>query len=297
MANDTLTIRHRIWAAFQFLPGGALLFALVPMVVFGYLGWYYYAADRIDRTLYSLSLDQIQISTQPDWIKSSVLESVFKEKRLDRVNLLDPTANAYIASAFETSPWVKSTTRVRKLGGQVIVDLVFRQPLAMLKVSYQDRETMRWEDGFYPLDGYGYVLPKEDFTQSQISDYLLIDIENIGTPSGAVYADGRVHQALKLISVLESSGKRKQLGVEWINVRRDNDVSIGKPWILQLWTIDRRMIVWGHSPGEEVNGEPDGQAKLANLEKWLKAERERGSEGGTFDLTLGKTVSGQTTSY
>jgi hypothetical protein len=29
----------------------------------------------------------------------------------------------------------------------------------------------------------------------------------------------------------------------------------------------------------------------------LKAERERGSEGGTFDLTLGKTVSGQTTSY
>lgn len=286
MGNESLSSYQRALKSFRAVPGVALLFALIPLVVFGYLGWYYYAADKIDKSLYSIAPSQIQISTQPAWIKSSVLESVYKEKRLDKVNLLDPTACAHIASAFETSAWVKSTTRVRKLGGQVIVDLVYRQPLAMLRVVYQDRETNKWVEGYYPLDVHGHVLPKSDFAESEVPDFLLIDIENVGLPSNGIYADGRVHHALKLCAFLESTNKRQQLGVQWVNVQRDDAVSSRKQWSLQLRTTDQRLIVWGHCPEDEIPGESKAAEKLATLEKWLNSEREKGTQGGTLDLML-----------
>ncbi len=297
MANDNRGLRERLIHALHVIPGGALLFALIPLVVFGYWGWYHYAAKRIDRTFYSLKLNQIVISAQPEWIKSSVLKEVFESKKLERINTLDPSANADIASAFETHPWVKSATRVTKYGNTVTVDLVYRQPLAMIKVPYQESETGKWREGFYPVDQFGVVLPVGDFTQDQVFQFLLIDIENIDrTPTGMAYADIRVHQALKLAGYLEGSGKRSLLGIQWLNVRRDNDVSSGKPWLLQLQTNDNRLVVWGHAPGEEMPTENSAERKIADLTNWLKVEREKGSQGGQLDLSTGKSVPGQTAS-
>lgn len=297
MANETRSFRDRMLHVLHVVPGGSLLFALIPLVIFGYWGWYHYAANRIDRTFYSLKIDQVQISTQPAWIKSSVLEEVFKEKRLDRINTLDPSANADIASAFETHPWVKSATRVRKYSGAVAVDLVYRQPLAMIQVPYQESESGKWKQGFYPVDQYGVVLPVSDFSQSQVFEFLLIDIENIDrTPTGMAYADVRVHHALKLAQFLEVSGQRSELEIKWLRVTRDNDVSTGKPWLLQLQTGDNRLIVWGHTPGDEVGGENPPDRKLSDLANWLKGEREKGSQGGQLDLSTGKVIPGQTAS-
>jgi hypothetical protein len=246
-----------------------------------------------------LQLNQIEISAQPIWIKTSVLEEVYKSKKLDRINILDPSSNADIASAFETHPWVKSATRVRKYGGggMVTVDLIYRRPLAMIQVPYLDPESSRWKDGFYPLDAFGVVLPVNDFTQQQIFEYLRIEIEKIDrTPEGMGYADARVHQALKLTSFLESSGLRKELGLEWLRVRRDDDVSTGKQWTLQLSTDDHRLIVWGHAPGEEVAGEESADKKLSRISNWLKSERQLASQGGELNLLKRSAGSAQTTS-
>lgn len=297
MANETRSFRDRMLHVLHVVPGGSLLFALIPLVIFGYWGWYHYGAIHIDRTFYSLKIDQVQISTQPAWIKSSVLEEVFKEKRLDRINTLDPSANADIASAFETHPWVKSATRVRKYSGAVAVDLVYRQPLAMIQVPYQESESGKWKQGFYPVDQDGVVLPVSDFSQSQVFEFLLIDIENIDrTPTGMAYADVRVHHALKLAQFLEVSGQRSELEIKWLRVTRDNDVSTGKPWLLQLQTGDNRMVVWGHTPGDEVGGENPPDRKLSDLANWLKSERDKGSQGGQLDLSTGKIIPGQTAS-
>lgn len=299
MANDNRSFRDRLVNALHIIPGGSLLFALIPLVVFGYWGWYHYAAKHIDRTFYSLKLQQIEISTQPEWIKSSVLEEVFKSKRLDRINTLDPSANADIASAFETHPWVKSASRVRKFSNSIMVDLVYRQPLAMINVPYRDTNSGKWSGRLYflPVDQYGVVLPLVDFSREQVGEFILMDIENIDCiDEGMAYTDIRVQQALKLASFLESSGKRKLLGIQWVNVRRDNDISSGKPWLLQLQTEDKRMIVWGHAPGDEMPGENTADRKINDLTNWLKIEREKGSQGGQYDLSTGKAVPGQTAS-
>lgn len=298
MANETRSFRERLIHALHVIPGGSLLFALIPIAIFGYLGWYHYGAKRLDRTFYSLKLDQIKISTQPEWIKSAVLDEVFKSKRLDRINTLDPSANADIASAFETHPWVKSATRVRKYGNTITVDLVYRQPLALIQVPHR-LETGEWKDGFDPIDQYGVVLPIADFNDSDVTDhkYIFIDIENIArTPEGMAYADIRVHQALKLANMLEASGLRSLLGVEWLLVRRDNDASSGKPWILGLQTNDKRKITWGRAPGEELPTESPADRKLSDLTNWLKVEREKGSKGSHLDLSTGRSAPGQTAS-
>ncbi|MFO0940301.1 MAG: hypothetical protein U0930_05985 [Pirellulales bacterium] len=299
MANDNRSFRERLTKALHIIPGGSLLFALIPLVVFGYWGWYHYAAKRIDRTIYGLKLEHIEISTQPEWIKSSVLEEVFKTKKLDRINALEPSANADIASAFETHPWVKSASRVRKFGNNIMVDLVYRQPLAMINVPYRDNNSGKWSGRlhFYPVDQYGVVLPLADFSEDQVPQFILVDIENIDCiPEGMAYSDIRVQHALKLAAYLEGAGKRKLLGIQWVNVRRDNDVSSGKPWLLQLQTEDKQMIVWGHAPGDEVPGESSADRKIADLTNWLKVEREKGSQGGQIDLPTGKSIPGQTAS-
>ncbi len=299
MANETRSFRDRMLHVLHVVPGGSLLFALIPLVIFGYWGWYHYGAIHIDRQLYSLKIDQVRISTQPSWIKSSVLQEVFKQKRLDRINTLDPSATADIASAFETHPWVKSAKNVQKFSTGVAVDLVYRQPLAMLSVPYQDSESGEWKQGFYPVDQYGVVLPLSNFSQSQVAEFefLLIDIENVDRiPEGMAYGDSRVQHALKLAQFLEASGQRSALEIQWLRVTRDNDVSTGKPWLLQLQTAGNRMVIWGHTPGEEVSGENPPDRKLSDLANWLKAEREKGSQGGQFDLSTGKIIPGQTAS-
>jgi hypothetical protein len=212
---------------------------------------------------------------------------------------LDPSANADIASAFETHPCVKSAARVRKFSDMVIVDLIYRQPVAMIWVPYQDKENSRWKKGVYALDALGYVVPvSEDYAQKLITDFLIIDIENIGTQAtGAAYADARVHQALKLAAYLESSGRQKDLGLQWLTVRRDDDVSSGRPWLLQLQTSDKkRQIIWGHAPGEEISGEDSAERKLTQMVSWLRSEIDSGTQGGLLDLTNSKLGTGQTAS-
>jgi hypothetical protein len=305
MANAPTTFRDRLYLALHLIPGGSLLFAIIPLVVFGYLGWYYYAAEKIDRTFYALKPDQIEISTQPDWLKTSVLEDVYKSKRLDRINVLDPSSNADIASAFETHPAVKSATRVRKFSNTVFVDLIYRQPVALISLPHQNKANAPETKGFsvFALDGDGYIVPiSEEYAQRLISDSLVIDIEDVSTQPGAAYryADVRVHQALKLATFLESSGQRKNLGLQWMNVRRDDDVTSGRPWLLLLRTMDGRQVIWGHTPGEEIGGEESPERKLLRLANWLRSERENGTSGGQIDLSnrsaAGQTVSVQGTS-
>ncbi|MEZ6137861.1 MAG: hypothetical protein R3C53_23485 [Pirellulaceae bacterium] len=71
MANtpSEKALRQRVVDVLQYIPGGALLFAVVPMLVLGYLGWFYYGADHIDGAFYSVNFEHITVTQQPPWIK------------------------------------------------------------------------------------------------------------------------------------------------------------------------------------------------------------------------------------
>ena len=293
----------RVYQRFAYLmhvvPGGHCCFALIPLVVCGYLGWYHYGAKKLDHALYALKLEQIKLTAQPPWISTSVAEEVFQSKRLDRVNLLDPSASASIASAFETHPWVEKTARVQKSqGGAVAVDVIFRKPLAMVKVFYHptdDRGQASGErkEGFFPVDHKGIILPDGDFKQNQslVWDYMMIDIDDLEHPSaqpGLPFNDIRVLEALKLISYLEKNCDSRALGLQWVHVRAEPRLAGSNPWLLEVWSTDKHLITWGHAPGHEIPGEDLPERKLANLTAWLQVQRSSGSSSGTLNLMDGR---------
>ncbi len=99
----------------------------------GYVGWYYYGAKRLDVTLYSVKLENIEITPQPKWIHTDLKAEVFRANRLSQLSLLEPTATATIAHAFEADLRIKTTNHVRKLSsGKVQVDVTYRHPVAMV---------------------------------------------------------------------------------------------------------------------------------------------------------------------
>ena len=83
---NKLDLRGKLGYALQRIPGGAVLFAVLALVVLGYFGWFYYGADHLDRALYSLKLENLTVTPQPAWIKSNVADEVFSHGRLDRIS-------------------------------------------------------------------------------------------------------------------------------------------------------------------------------------------------------------------
>lgn len=260
----------------QYIPGGALLFCLAPLLVLGYFAWRNWGAEHLDKALYAVRIENLVTTPQPTWIRSSnVREEVFKNGGLGQLSVLDPQASATIAHAFESHSWVQRASRVQKLpGGKVTVDIVYRRPVAMVyyKGHHSDSGTSQInkpiKTGYYPVDDEGVVLPTADFDSSQVPGYFLVFAEDASPPSdvGMAFSDTRIKQSLSLCRLLESA--RVELRLKQIYVERDERMTGPSPWIMRIKTSDNRFIDWGHAPGNEVAGEPSAQEKLANLLKW-----------------------------
>lgn len=271
---EHFSLRSKIAAIVQRIPGGALLFAVGTLVIFGYFGWYYYGADHLDHALYSLRLEKLSVTPQPPWIKAQVAEDVYQNGRLDRISLLDARANAAIAQAFETHPWVDTTTRVSKaVGGRVTVDLVYRRPAAMVFFEKQnDAEPSATKKAFFfPIDEEGTVLPTDDFSSDDVWNYFMIfaDEARPAGDTGMPYGDVRITQALQLCQFLAKYRETYQLQEIWVH--HDNLASVASPWSLTILTRDKsRAIVWGHAPQNEDRGELPADEKLSRMLAWLK---------------------------
>ncbi len=295
-AESIHSYRLNLVKILKHIPGAALLFALVPLLALGYLGWFYYGAQHLDRALYALRLDNITVSQQPAWISTNVLEEVFNHARLDRISLLDPNANAMIAQAFDAHNWVKFTSRVTKsAGGHVEVDLVYRRPVAMVYYESDISSTASGtpKKGMFPVDDEGIILPTQNFGSEQIYDYFLI-YANEARPAGDIgmpFGDVRIQEALTLCKFLEHD--RAALGLQDIVVDQKPSSTGSNPWFLRLITKDNREILWGHAPNSESIDEPKADEKRTRMIAWLNQVTPR-SGPRSIDLTrfsIGRPIS------
>lgn len=288
---------RKMLAAYRMLPGGAFLFAIVPLLVLGYFGWYYWGAEHLDRTLYSLKLENVAVTKQPAWIRANIRDEVYRNANLEHISLLDPQATATIAHAFSAHPWVQRASRVRKMSdGKVQVDLIYREPVAMVYYSAASSAPLEGVQrdqmprvGYYAVDQDGIVLPSEDFVDQQVFDYFLIYAAG-ATPAGfegMAFGDSRVSEALELCKLL--APKREAWRLQRIYVGPDDQIGHGSPWSLKLVTSDGREIVWGHAPGREVAREPSVQDKISRLENWLSSVP-ASQASATLDLRLGSPL-------
>ncbi|HBE70144.1 MAG TPA: hypothetical protein DDW52_18505 [Planctomycetaceae bacterium] len=271
------------------VPGGALIFAVIPLAAISYFAWFHYGAEHLDQALYSLDANKLRITEQPDWIRQDLAKSVYESHQLNRVSLLDPQSSSAIAQAFDSSPWIKSTTRVTKeQGGTVQVDLVYRRPVAMVFVEYEDNQSgaPKKATGFYLIDEETIVLPGWNYTEEDYKNYLVIasnpplDVSTVG--DGKEFGSPAVSVAANLCSLLVEHRERYKLAT----VRVDKDFSTPgtSPWLLTVFTSDGRRIIWGRPPGNELHGEPEVSEKLTRIRQWLEQDASMSTAQNELDL-------------
>lgn len=278
----------RVTEVLKNLPGASLLFAIGPLMVLGYLGWYYYGAEHLDRALYSLKQANIQVvSPTPPWIKSDIVDEVFRTAGLERISLLDASAAATVADAFKTNNWVKDVKNVRKgPNGSILVDLIFRRPLVMVfyEGPVQDGDQVIQTKGFYPVDTEGIVLRGDDFFSDNLPVGEIPEYEKYfqvfvkGEPAhpasyvGMDFGDQRISEAVELCSMLESV--KDEFQIKELVIERENFTVGPSPYVHSLLTTDSppRKVIWGHAPEKEISGEPTSEEKKQRMIAWLMSD-------------------------
>jgi hypothetical protein len=311
-----LEIQPRAWNHFPMalaIPKAAILSMVGPIALLltGYLGWRFYGAKALDSTYYALKKENIHISDPPPWLRSDVVAEVFSESGLERMSLLDDQTSAVIAKAFDTHPWVRKTHRVQRMAaGQIMVNLEFRQPIAMVHclsdaplqestptgassdlpsgvpTSAGATPDSAGQESFLPVDTEGVLLPTKDFSQADIANYLLIYGQNIKAVDyprvGMVLGDSQIQEAIMLARLVEPMRSSGQLKLSSIYVY-PSGASPRSRWKLELTTKGGPRILWGSPPGKEASGEPTANSKLKRLVELARDPKRIGS--AEVDLT------------
>ncbi len=265
------------------IPKAAILSMVGPIALLltGYLGWRFYGAKALDTKYYALRKENIHISDPPPWLRSDVVSEVFTESGLERMSLLDDQTSAVIAKAFDSHPWVRKTHRVQRMAaGQVMINLEFRQPIAMVhcvaggpstsvdRSQGERSEGVAEQESFLPVDTEGVLLPTKDFTQADIANYLLIYAQSVRASDyprvGMILGDSQIQEAILLARLVEPLRASGQMKLSSIYVYPAT-ISQRSRWKLELTTKGGPRILWGSPPGKEGSSEPTANAKLKRL--------------------------------
>ena len=228
----------------------------------GYVAWQTWGAEHVARKYYGIRPESISVTPAPEYVRTDIVDTVYRDMAMDELSLLDRQACSKIASAFNSNPWVRHVTGVTKLSGSGLdVRLEYRQPVAMVHVISRHPEYSG--AGFFAVDGEGTLLPRSDFSEADVHQYLHI-IAPGAYPTGrigAAFGDVRIEAAALLAHFLHPD--HKELGLTSIGVHGD----LRQNPVVQLEIAgegDQRWF-WGSPPGQEVPGEPTAQMKLDTL--------------------------------
>lgn len=290
---------------------GLLGIAMVAIVLLiaGYVGWSKWGDAIGEQPRYVLTPASFEITPQPDWIESDVKAEVVRDGQLAELSALDPDLISQVVQAFELNTWIAKVVWAGKRAGsngpRVIVKVRYRRPVIWVR-THDDR----WRDGdcFYPVDTEGVFLPPDEFSASQIRDFLRVDAGN-SLPVGGVgspYGDPGVTGAASIATKIGPDWK--SLGLQWILVRKTRPLEVGQPrdrtYILlpvggDPDRIPKRAdapvaksshsdplspeVFWGHAPGQEEPGEATAAQKVARLRMYV-------DQNGPLDRLATNTV-------
>jgi hypothetical protein len=241
--------------------GAAQLFWIV--LFLGFLGvgtywlWQRYGEQVMAQRGHGIGADTIEISTTPPWIRTDIKAETVLTGSLDGLDIRQEDLTLRVAQAFAMHSWVLKVKRVsKKYPARVIVELEYRQPVAMVEVT----------GGLLPVDKTGVLLPTGDFTAQSAREYLRIaatEASPLGTP-GTPWGDDRIVGAAHLAHTLASHWRALDL-LRIIARRGPREGLQRSPPVLSLQTRQGTRIIWGNPPGETTPGEPRWEKKVAVL--------------------------------
>ncbi len=215
-----------------------------------------------NRPEYQLRVNNIQITEVPQWVPRDLIAQVAAQAGMNPTrSVLDENLTSDLAKAFAQHPWVEKVVKVSKtVPARVVVDLVYRRPVAMVEVS----------TGLLPVDGTGVLLPPTAFAPEDAQRYPLIT-QPKSSPAGAIgksWGDPQVVAAARLAAVLLPHWQDFRLTA--IEIPAAIDVRAPQEeLVFQLQTQGGSRIVWGRAPGVIYPLELSADQKIGRLEECL----------------------------
>jgi hypothetical protein len=160
----------------------------------------------------------------------------------DQLDLLAPDTLPRLEQALTAHPWVRRVRRVQRLAdGGVRAEIDYREPV--LWVPHPGRA----------VDGEAVLLPVSARQQGLPVLAGKVKLPTLGP--GQQWADPGVTAAAKVLELLRPHFETLGLAGAQVEVVQG---------VVQMRTA-RSRITWGRAPGEEGQGEPGAEAKVARL--------------------------------
>ena len=221
--------------------------------------WQKYQSRIVDGQLYGLTAEQITIAPEPPpWVEQN-LSRVLMDSLEGEPSLLDTDLVSKTVDQFQNVGYVQKVEGVRKSELGLQVDLVFRQPIAMVQLKNKQ---------LLPVDRQGYIM-RIPITPAQAQRFIRIRVRPPHVPnlqSWAKWPDPRIQQAAELSSFLAEDWQA--MGMYHIISHDQVGQPVSQPF--QIWTANRAQVIWGSAPGNEKVGEASAAEKLAALREFVK---------------------------
>ncbi|MEX0701064.1 MAG: hypothetical protein WD069_03125 [Planctomycetales bacterium] len=264
-------------ARFLFRPGVLVIAALLAA------GWFVApmirrALPRLDeRAEYRVRTAEIQVTELPRWVPPDFVAQATRQAGLpEEMSLLDDRLARDVAEAFRLHPWVRNVVRVeKKYPARVVVELEYREPVAMVQVSR----------GMYPVDADGVLLPPADFSVADTNRYpTLAEVKSTPQgPAGSSWGDPVVIGGAKLAAVLLPDWR--ELGLTAIRATHSASAKLDDI-TYELVTRGGSRIVWGRPPQSDHPGELTPEQKLGRLKDYRERFGDFDAPDGPYEIDI-----------
>lgn len=263
--------------------------------------WNRYQDKIVDPASTVLTAERIQINTPPVWAKTD-LRAAILDSTGESKSLLDPGLISDAVAACQSVGWIEKIHRMEKTREGLTVDLVYREPIALVELG--GKTVPGWKDKprLVPVDRKGVIMPDSLVMQPAVQPKIFIFHSDETRQQAPQYLrhinrwtewpDSRVRDAAAISEVLVANWRAFGLSriISWRLISDADNATIP----FELWTDEGEnaaTVVWGNAPGSELNGEASWDHKVAALIAYVEKSGPLDElSGRVIDLRSGQAV-------
>ena len=227
-----------------------------------------------------LTADKIEINTPPAWTKTDLKEAILGSTGEPK-SLLDPELISEAVATCKSVGWIEQVRHMEKTRDGLKVDLVYRQPIALVELHGKTVPGWKEKAKLVPIDRKGVIMPESLVMKANLQPKIFIfhsDESQRRAPQHlrhiyrwTQWPDLRVRDAAAISEVLIPDWQAFGLSriISWRMFSDSENASI--PY--ELWTDEGEnaaTIVWGNAPGTELEGEASWEQKITALRGYVE---------------------------
>ena len=235
--------------------------------------WEQYQYKIVEVDDYRLTTENIRLSQpEPEWANSSIKQMLLDQ--LQEPTVLDTGVVSHSADLIRSIGWVETVQRVEKSKTGLDIDVVYRHPVAMVKIN--ERELL-------PVDRNGVIMNGDLFEKHQVTGCLRVSVYRPISPTDQLltwhpWPDTRIKDAAAICAAVNEHWQSLQL-YRVVSFQLPGNRAKREPF--ELWTRGHvraddvtqtpyaAKIRWGNAPGLETAEEADALTKIQAINEFI----------------------------